>query len=684
MSEPTPQIRSVERQPDRCLDSWKEIAAYLNRDVTTVQRWERREGLPVHRHRHSKRGTVYAFAAELDEWTRSRELTPSDDKNEAEKNGDSTAAPPPEEPARMSRRGRWSLFLLLFALAAAAVGGFILLQRTKGRWSNPLANAQFQMVTDWGGDEQAAAISRDGQFIAFLSDRDSHMDVWLTQVGSGQFHNLTHGSAAELVNPAIRTLGFSPDGTLVTYWVRKPDASDRADVGIWAVPTLGGEPRPYLEGAAEYDWSIDGQQLVYHTTGPGDPILVSSGTARSSGRRIFTAPAGLHSHFPLWSPDQRYIYFVGGSLPDKLDIWRIAGRGGVPERITQQSTQISHPVFVDRRTLLYLATDPGGAGPWLYGIDVTRRIPHRLSAGVDRYESLSISGDGSRLAATLATPKTSFWRLRFESSRAVTTDLSPIVLTTGSGFRPRLGANCLLYVSASGESESIWKLAHGASTELWRGVGAQIIGGPAFSADGRLVAFSILQGGRSLLYVMGADGGNPRMVTDSLKLQGDPAWAPGGHAIITAAVDHDSPRLFRVPLGGNSPKLLVSQQSLDPAWAPNGSFVLFSGPEIGTTFSVRAAKPDGTPFALRPLTLTRGARHLAFLPGGRALVVLRGDIQHKNLWSINLETGAERPLTDLPPDFNVRDFDLSFDGHEAVLERVQDRSEVVLIELHHQ
>ncbi len=36
------------------LDSWKEIAAYLNRDVTTVQRWEKREGMPVCRHLHDR------------------------------------------------------------------------------------------------------------------------------------------------------------------------------------------------------------------------------------------------------------------------------------------------------------------------------------------------------------------------------------------------------------------------------------------------------------------------------------------------------------------------------------------------------------------------------------------------------------------------------------------------------
>jgi TolB-like protein/Tfp pilus assembly protein PilF len=56
--------------PDRQdrLDSWKEIAAYLARDVTTVQRWEKKEGLPVHRKIHDKLGSVYAFKAELDAW----------------------------------------------------------------------------------------------------------------------------------------------------------------------------------------------------------------------------------------------------------------------------------------------------------------------------------------------------------------------------------------------------------------------------------------------------------------------------------------------------------------------------------------------------------------------------------------------------------------------------------------
>ena len=58
------------------LESWKEIAAYLKRDVTTVQRWEKREGLPVHRHVHDKSGSVFALKPELDRWRRARTRAP--------------------------------------------------------------------------------------------------------------------------------------------------------------------------------------------------------------------------------------------------------------------------------------------------------------------------------------------------------------------------------------------------------------------------------------------------------------------------------------------------------------------------------------------------------------------------------------------------------------------------------
>ncbi len=60
------------------LDSWKSIASYLGRQVRTVNLWERTESLPVHRHVHRKRGTVFALKSELDRWKQERSSRQSD------------------------------------------------------------------------------------------------------------------------------------------------------------------------------------------------------------------------------------------------------------------------------------------------------------------------------------------------------------------------------------------------------------------------------------------------------------------------------------------------------------------------------------------------------------------------------------------------------------------------------
>src|SRR6187200_436786 len=108
MGESFPGAPSPTKAPEDRLDSWKEIAAYLNRDVTTVQRWEKREGMPVHRHQHDRMGSVYASRAELDAWTRSRNLSP--------------VAPAPSRHSATSSQTRRTFVLLAAAAAALAIG----------------------------------------------------------------------------------------------------------------------------------------------------------------------------------------------------------------------------------------------------------------------------------------------------------------------------------------------------------------------------------------------------------------------------------------------------------------------------------------------------------------------------------------------------------------------------------
>ena len=665
------------RPPDDRLDSWKEIAAYLHRDVTTVQRWEKREGMPVHRHVHDKMGSIYAFKTDLDEWARQRSPV-----TVAEPDAEPAILTTPPEPPPISqpRRRKWHVWLAAAAGVIAAGVTFWQVWHLETSRVNLLDDARFSSLTDSDAVEQAAEVSRDGRFVAFLSDSDGQVDVWVTQIGTGRSYNLTRGVAGELINPSLRTLGFSPDGTLVTFWTRRPGRPNQSAISVWGVPVLGGQPTPYLEAAAEFDWSADGSRLVYHTPGPGDPMYVREPGQTADAHLIFTAPAGLHAHFPVWSPDGAFIYFVLGTLPDRMDIWRIRPEGGTPERITNHESLVSHPVFRNRRMLLYLTSDPDGSGPWIHSIDVERRIPLRVRSGIDSYTSLAGSADGRRLVATAANPKGRLWRLPITGARADMSRLQRIPLSTGNGSSPRLGTGHLVYVSSKATGDSIWTLQGNMAAEVWSAPKARIIGGPTIARDGDRIAFSIRQTGQTLLCVAKADGTEARILARSLDLQGAPAWTPDGQAITIAAVVDGVPRLLNVPLDGRPPSALVQEYSVDPLWSPDGDFVAFSGPDIGTTFEVKAVKADGSPHQLPRLTLTRGARRLSLMPG-RRLVVLRGEIRHKNLWLIDLASGVEQQLTDLAPDFAVRDFDISPDGREVVLEEVQEQSDIVLLDV---
>lgn len=665
---------SIEHVSGDRLESWKEIAAYLRRDVKTVQRWEKREGMPVHRHVHDKMGSVYAFRSKLDEWAQNRRLTIPAEGPAAQANAEPSprSAGPPKSKSK-----------LLFAVAATMVGVAVaasLFLRDRDP-ANPLTNAKFLPLTDFSGVEQAAAISRDGNLVAFLSDRDGQMDVWVTQVGSGEFHNLTHGAARELINSSVRTLDFSPDGTLVNFWTRRLDASQQSQISIWSVPVLGGSSRVFLEGVAEYHWSDDTTRLVYHTPGPGDPMFVRDATAGSQPRQIFSAPAGLHGHFPLWSRDRSFIYFVQGSVPDRMDIWRLKSGGGAPERITNHDAAVSYPVFVDPQTLLYLARDPDGSGPWIYAVDVERRVPQRASFGIERYTSLAASSDGRRLVATLATPKNTLLRVPIGSEPAKDSDARPITLTTGNGSSPRLGDGFLLYISSTGTGDSIWKQHGDRATQLWTSPQTRVIGGPALARDGRRVAFSTRRDdGPTMLWVVNNDGTDARTLTTSLQLQGAPTWTSDGEGVAIGAVVDGVPNLFRVPIDGGAPVRLLREHSSDPAWSPDGDIVVFSGADVGTTFKLKAIDAKGQPYSIPELTLTRGARHIAFIEGKRSLVYLRGDMRHKNLWTVDLETGAERQLTNFAPGFDLRDFDVAPDGREIVVEQTLEHSDIVLLE----
>jgi hypothetical protein len=68
----------LQNTPQKTLESWKQIAAYLERSERTVRRWEASEGLPVHRREHEKQDTVFAYKHEIEAWSRLRTKCPPD------------------------------------------------------------------------------------------------------------------------------------------------------------------------------------------------------------------------------------------------------------------------------------------------------------------------------------------------------------------------------------------------------------------------------------------------------------------------------------------------------------------------------------------------------------------------------------------------------------------------------
>jgi Tol biopolymer transport system component/DNA-binding winged helix-turn-helix (wHTH) protein len=553
-------------------------------------------------------------------------------------------------------------------------------QPLDGEPSNPLDGYFFTKLTEFEGAEEHAAISHDGRYVAFLRDRDGAWDAWIGQIGTGDFRKLTDGTMRELRNPAVRTLSFSPDGSRVMVWTKTTDLSDGGVVDAgWAVPVVGGALQPWFTGIAELDWSPDGQSIVYHTAAAGDPLFVARAADRSDAQQIYVAPNGLHCHFPLWSRDGEFIYFVLGIVPNEMDLWRIRPTGGEPERLTFHNTRVLSPTMLDNGTLLYLATADDGSGPWLHAFDVERRVSRRIDTNGQAYTSIAATTDGSRLVGTVVQSTAGLWRVGISDAPVDAAYATRLDIDAPRVLSPRIAPGFVVYRAPRAGIDGIWKLVDGQQIELWNGADGRVLGGATLAPNGRRLAFAVQRRGRAQLYMMNVDGSAVRRLAEDLDVRGVPAWSPDGEWIAIGAIQDAVPRLFKIPVAGGTPVQLGDRYAVDPAWSPTGDFLVFSGADVGTNFSVGAVNANGTSRVLPPLVLSRGSRRLVFI-GEDRLVVLKGDLSYKDFWFVDLTTGAQRQLTALGAGPTIGDFDVSPDGAEIVFDRVRDEADIVLIE----
>jgi Tol biopolymer transport system component len=569
-------------------------------------------------------------------------------------------------------------------VAAGVLAAGVLTWQSVRLWprsENPLADATFTLFTNWEGSEEGAEISPNGQLVAFLSDRDGEFDLWVSQVGTGVFHNLTPDYAPLAPSGSIvRKLGFSADSAQIWF---NPGDGKPPMIMAWT----GGRPRPLLPaGTNTPAWSPDGRSLVYvDKTNRDDPIYLADPTG-AEARQIF--PAGPFKNVnPAWSPDSQWIYFARGLEPQdesEMDVWRLRPSGGTMERVTSQHLAINFLAPLDPRRLLYVARAEDRSGPWLWSLDTESGRSTRVPSGVDQYKSVSTSLDGRRIVATIANPSSSLWQVPLTDRLAGESDVRPYALPvpTGFAFAPRFGRESLFYLSERGTGDGLWKVQDRQASQVRRAVDGAIAEPPGVSRDGRLVAV-VRKEGRRLLSIMSADGTNARTLAASVNVdgavgQGAADWSPDGTRIVAGGHDENGPGLFIIPLNAGTPTRLIAGAWVNPVWSPRGDLIVYGGRSVIGQVELHAVRPDGTSVQLPPMLVRPGGYR--FLPDGTGLVYVER-IQSADFWCLDFATGARRQLARLGNLGAVRTFDIAPDGKSIVFDRSRQNSNIVLIEV---
>ena len=340
--------------PDDRLDSWKEIATYLGRGVRTVQRWERDEGLPVHRLTHEKRGNVYARREELAAWWESRRRTLAAQPDPADT----------ESPSGLPRPERATL--------------------TSAMTARP-------------------ALSSDARLSAFVSDGGADgttPQIWVQQVG-GSALRLTTGERE------YSYLSFSPDDTRLVF-----TAADGAGQHVYEIPTLGGEPRLLQRDAKCGEVSPDGKWLACVSR---DGMAIRIAARGGAGYRTIAAELVGVSCI-TWTDQSRSVVVHARSGPAAgPDWWIVPVDGGPPintgvTRAFRDAGMFTLPTGVAwvENSLVFAAAGLRGKGVFLY----RQRVTPITYQPVGTPQQLTSSSELTSL------PRVAGRRLAFLSSRA--------------------------------------------------------------------------------------------------------------------------------------------------------------------------------------------------------------------------------------------------------------------------
>jgi tricorn protease-like protein len=260
------------------LDSWKEIAAYLNRDIRTVQRWEKSASLPVRRLQKPGLRAVFAYTADLDDWLRLQ--------------SPATVTGPSEVasaiiPQQHSQLRRWIAYGAIVIVLLAGAGFSVWRYRPE-----PFGTLTSRPITSDPGSERDPDISPDGKYVAYsYVFPDLHTRLQVRLIEGGEPHAITSAPENEW-SPA-----WSPDGGRIAFL--RGDPSGTATLLITSA--LGGEERKVAD---VHPYSRRRTLLVGHLlawTPDGRYLIVPDRPTAEKGQ-LFLVSVETGQRFPLTSP----------------------------------------------------------------------------------------------------------------------------------------------------------------------------------------------------------------------------------------------------------------------------------------------------------------------------------------------------------------------------------------------
>jgi Tol biopolymer transport system component len=547
------------------LDSWKEIASHLKRSVRTVTRWEREEGLPVHRHVHSKSGSVYAYKAELDAWWHSR--ASGLERQTAERRG----TPP------ASRRRAAIAGALACACVTVAALAWIVSER---RSSAPTPSTV--PLTTYPGVEGPPSLSPDGNQVAF----ERLGDIFVKQVDSEATVQLTTTDGREYA-PA-----WSPDGRQIAF--------TREGQGIFVISPLGGGARKVADLRAPLllktmAWTPDGAALVISemTSPVCASLFVVSIRTGAKTRLTWPPEPSIGDGWPAVSPDGTAVAFARYSQDTAANLYVVPLAGGQPRQLTSDSASIFGLTWVTRAELVFSSDRSGTLRLW------------RLEADSARVAVIDVTGDGARFPSVSRARDDGPLRLAYQKlvenldiRRAeIVGEGTPrhslrashsFIASTKSDDHPRYSpdGSRIAFVSNRSGTEEIWVCgSDGSNPVRLTSMGGPLVVGPEWSPDGRRIAFFAATGvaGRYAAYITDAEGGRAsRFTADGGDMEALPVWSRDGTWIYIASGRSGSVQIWKVPSRGGHAVQLTHGGGAEAFESPDGRTVYYTKvPEIG-------------------------------------------------------------------------------------------------------